>query len=466
MNLAVPLLLALAAAAGAQSPAPKASPVSASPSVAASPIATVSGFGANPGVLVPAVGARTGRQVYDAECVQCHGPAGNGLGIAAPYLPVRPRDFTAKRFKLRSTASGQLPTRADLLDTVTRGIRPHAMPAFDFLNEAERKAVVEQVLAFAGAAEKPDPKPLDVGAEPAASPERVDQGKALYDKVQCGKCHQPNADDQVRPDLTDEAGHAIHPPHLQYDEFLGPDAPRDLALRLATGLDGTPMPSFAGPLSPDDVWSLALWIKSMREPRDPLLFTNRSRDPVIRAGGLVERFRCKACHVLGGEGGTLGPSLDSSGAKLRVEWIRAWLADPRAHGKIFNDRFVRMPNLHLSAREVEDLTAYVLSRGQRSPKESAPYIVTPTPAALIAGETRYRVMCTRCHALGNLIPAALAAPSGPDLIRMVERLYYPWLQGAIISERTTPSQVLESRDFLWKICSEKGPKPPAAPRAP
>lgn len=418
------------------------------------------------GVTIPAVGARTGPEVFAAECAQCHGELGNGKGTAYPWLTSKPRDFTQKKFKLRTTGPGALPTRADLFDTITRGIRSRAMPAFDFLNEAERKAVAEDVLKYAGAVDKPDPAAVTLPPEAAATPELLAHGQAVYEQVQCGKCHQPNAEDAARPDLTDEAGQPVRPQHLRFEEFIGPDSARDVEMRLRTGMDGTPMPSFAGAVPDGDLGALAAWIKSQREPRDPLIFMHRSRDPVIRAGFLIDRYRCKSCHLVNGEGGTAGPSLDLSGAKLRVEWIRAWLTDPRAHGKIFQDKYYRMPNLHLTPREVEDLTAFMLSRGQRSLRQPEPYIEPTTPAKLVAGEARYRLMCTRCHALGDVIPASMPVPVGTDLIRVVERLYFPWLQLAIISEGTTPDQAIEIRDYLWKVCTERGPKPPAAPRAP
>lgn len=435
-----------------------------SPSVAPSPETTKVVI--RPGLEIPAVGGRTGAQVYAAECAQCHGEQGNGKGTAYPHLAAKPRDFTRKKFKLRTTGPGEMPSRADLMQTLTLGIRSHAMPAFDFLNEAERKAVIEQVLSFAGAAGKPDPEPLRVPPVPEATPEVLAAGQAAYDKIQCGKCHQPNAEDAQRPDLTDESNEPVHPPHLRFEEFIGPDGAGDLYTRLRTGMDGTPMPSFAGAVSDEDLMALAVWLKSQRDPRDPGVFANRSRDPVIRAKYLIDRYRCRSCHVVDGSGGNAGPSLDLSGTKLRVEWIRGWLTDPRAHGKIFNDKYYRMPNLHLTPREVEDLTAFILSRGQRNPKQPEPYIEPTNAQKIVAGEARYRVMCTHCHALGNVIPASVPAPSGPDLIRVVERLYYPWMQLAIISEGTTAEQAIEIRDFLWKVCTEKGPKPPAAPRAP
>ena len=161
----------------------------------------------------------------------------------------------------------------------------------------------------------------------------------------------------------------------------------------------------------------------------------------------------------------MGPSLDTAGPKLRVEWLRAWLADPRRLGKFLVDRPYRMPHLKLSPRDVEDLTQLILAGGRRSVRDEPPDIAPTDAAKLKLGETVYRMMCTRCHALGKEIPPTVDKPTGPDLIRVVERLHFPWLEAAIIAEGCTPEQAIAVRDFLWRICTEKGPKPPVMPAA-
>ena len=67
--------------------------------------------------------AATGRTLYLQECSPCHGERGDGAGPAAQFLEPRPRDFTKKTFKIRTTDSGMPPRTADLLRTIERGLR-------------------------------------------------------------------------------------------------------------------------------------------------------------------------------------------------------------------------------------------------------------------------------------------------------------------------------------------------------
>src|SRR3989454_10425394 len=54
-----------------------------------------------------------GKAVYVKWCAGCHGDGGAGDGPAAASMLPRPRNFTSGLYKIRTTASGQLPTDAD-----------------------------------------------------------------------------------------------------------------------------------------------------------------------------------------------------------------------------------------------------------------------------------------------------------------------------------------------------------------
>src|SRR6266851_5349797 len=70
-----------------------------------------------------------GKRVYGTWCAGCHGDAGAGDGPAASAMLPRPRNFTGAIYKIRTTASGQLPTDADLMRAIDAGLPGSAMPA-------------------------------------------------------------------------------------------------------------------------------------------------------------------------------------------------------------------------------------------------------------------------------------------------------------------------------------------------
>ena len=89
----------------------------------------------------PAAASR-GKQIYDAHCVECHGPSGKGDGPAAHLMTPRPRDFTSAKYKIRSTETGSLPTDDDLLRSVRQGLYGSAMPGWQkMLPEDDVRAV-------------------------------------------------------------------------------------------------------------------------------------------------------------------------------------------------------------------------------------------------------------------------------------------------------------------------------------
>src|SRR5439155_1597285 len=74
-----------------------------------------------------------GKRVYVKWCAGCHGDAGAGDGPAASHMLPRPRDFTGAIYKIRTTASGQLPTDQDVLRSIDEGLHGTPMPSFSDL---------------------------------------------------------------------------------------------------------------------------------------------------------------------------------------------------------------------------------------------------------------------------------------------------------------------------------------------
>lgn len=232
------------------------------------------------GALASSLGAQAtrGKAVYDKWCAECHGNTGAGDGSAAEYMLPRPRDFTKGVYQIRTTASGELPTDADLLHVVTEGMPGSAMPDWKTrLNDTERADVVAYIKGmssfFSGAA----PTAIAAGKAPAMSAEAVAQGRVAFEKLECFKCHgqQGRGDGASAPTLKDDYGHPIKAANLaEHWKFNGGATIEQIYTRLRTGLDGTPMPSFTDAMeskvvTDEQLWQLAQYVRSLSPEKDP-----------------------------------------------------------------------------------------------------------------------------------------------------------------------------------------------------
>ncbi|HYK83011.1 MAG TPA: c-type cytochrome [Gemmatimonadales bacterium] len=217
-----------------------------------------------------------GKRVYVKWCAGCHGETGAGDGPAAAYMLPRPRNFTGALYKIRTTASGQLPTDADLARAIELGLPGSAMPAWQGrLSEAERRGVLAYVKTFSAffADTSQHVAALKFSSEPGggASAAALRTGRQFYDSIGCRKCHgdQGRGDGPSAPTLKDDAGFAIVAADLHQDwRFRGGPTAADIYRRLRTGLDGTPMPSFADLidqkfLTDAELWRLAQYVHSL-----------------------------------------------------------------------------------------------------------------------------------------------------------------------------------------------------------
>jgi mono/diheme cytochrome c family protein len=420
--------------------------------------------------------ARAGRPLFVRECAGCHGERGDGQGPAAAFLDPKPRNFLKKLFKLRTT-EGQVPATADILRTIERGLPGSAMPSFAFLPPDERNQIAAYVLDLADALDTPEPAVVDPGAAPPANAESVARGEALYEKMQCFQCHgkKGKGDGPAAAALRDDDGNAILVRDFTGGQFRGGGEREDLYYRFVTGMDGTPMPAFRDQIQGADRWALVDYVRSLRVPAPPLV---RPADPILAGRQVAEKFSCRGCHVLDdGKGGDVGPDLRVSGQKLGSDWVRTWLKDPRAYGKVYMWRPQRMPRLALSSEEIDVLARYLAAMGHR---KDAP-VTPPDPekfpqAKLDLGKNIFLLRCTECHNLGKVIETPLAKQQGPDLVRVAPRVDFEWAKKWIsnphaVDPKTrmtvpgiTPEQVDAVRMFVWKTSIENQPTKTASAR--
>jgi mono/diheme cytochrome c family protein len=218
-----------------------------------------------------------GKAVYFRKCVWCHGPEGAGDGPSAKRLPTKPRNFNQGTFKIRHTASGELPTDEDLFLTVTNGLPGSAMPPWgEILTEQERKQVVAFVktnLVKDRSFDDPDEEfhVIDYGKQIESSKESIDKGRDLFmNKAKCVECH--GAEGRGNGNLTqrDDWGFPIFPANLAKPWNIrgnrrDPYNPSNIFREISTGLNGTPMPSFADELSIEERWHVANFVMSLSD---------------------------------------------------------------------------------------------------------------------------------------------------------------------------------------------------------
>jgi mono/diheme cytochrome c family protein len=232
-----------------------------------------------------------GRQLYYRYCWGCHGARGNGDGENAPYLNILPRNFVAATFKCRSTPTGTLPLDTDLYNSVRRGFNFTNMPSWAALTDQQRADLVAFIKTFSPRwkTEKPG-DPIQIPPEPTLTVASIQHGKELFQKLECWKCHgqEGRGDGPSASTLTDSNDQPIRPYNFTTDNRSKcGKTNQDLYKIFMTGLDGTPMPSFADVIKPEDAWDLVHFLRTLqynnKSPELTLWLSTKEGAAIVKA---------------------------------------------------------------------------------------------------------------------------------------------------------------------------------------
>jgi len=281
-------------------------------------------------------GEARGQELYDKHCSECHGSSGQGDGPAAQLLLPRPRDFTAGKYKVRSTETGSLPTDDDLLRAVRQGLQGTSMPAWDkLLSDQDIRTVVAYLKTMSRRFGSEAPQPVQIAPKVTEQPGNVGRGAAVYEKLQCGKCH--GADGRgtgaAATSFEDDWRQPLRATDLTAPwTFRGGTAPVDVFMRFRTGMSGTPMPSFKEAATDTEMWDLAHYVLSLgRKPAWEMSADELARfyasqeaeakaDPVARGKYLVDTVGCALCHTPADQSRRALPGLYlAGGVRVRID---------------------------------------------------------------------------------------------------------------------------------------------------
>ena len=215
-----------------------------------------------------------GKVVYDKYCGQCHGDTGDGNGYATPRVQPKPRDFTTGKYKFRTTPNGMLPTDDDLRRVIEIGAPYTSMPGWPNLTSAEIDNVIYYIKFFSPDFENPDRygEPIDIPRPLESTEESIARGRVVYEEQGCAACHGEvgRGDGPSAPTLVDDAGDHIKAADLtQRWTYRGGPTKEDIYRTFSTGLNGTPMPSYADSLEVEDRQHLVNYVYSLDDGDDP-----------------------------------------------------------------------------------------------------------------------------------------------------------------------------------------------------
>lgn len=147
------------------------------------------------------------------------------------------------------------------------------MPTWHEVGEKERLAVVTYLKTLSRRwKEDATEAPLVIPPAPRATPQLLVEGKALYERAKCAECHGETGkgDGPSAGTLKDDFERPIQPADFTRGELKAGATVADVYRTMTTGLDGTPMPSFADAMTDAERWAISYYVLSLSAWVDPL----------------------------------------------------------------------------------------------------------------------------------------------------------------------------------------------------
>ena len=340
----------------------------------------------------------------------------------------------------------------------------------------------------------------------AMSPEerQLDLGARAIGRYGCYSCHEIRGFETTQPigiELSDEGSKLIgrldfafvhEIPHTKVDWFEQKLAePRIFdRSRVLLPLERLRMPYFG--FSEEEVTLLTTAIMSFQSDVQPpaSYWPSSARNDALRDGrNLVRRRNCVGCHEIEGAGGdyvsVVGdpslapPMLTPQGAKVRPDWMYAFLRGPITIRPWLG---VRMPTFGLEDEHWNGVIDYFAAISE-SVGPFRTHEVEPSAAQLAGGRELFDLLrCQQCHVLDTIPDDQPTDNLAPDLRMASERLQPDWMLDWLLAplaiqpgtrmpmfwteypqsfypqfDQNAITQIEAIRDYLWTF--RGGPSP-------
>jgi mono/diheme cytochrome c family protein len=262
------------------------------------------------------------------------------------------------------------------------------------------------------------PKPIPGIDARVTHPKMIAHGEKVVRRRGCFACHDIKGmekEGRIAPELSAfgrklilelEFGDA-HIPHT-WESWVRAKLKKPSSFRTERVLDK--MPNFH--LSDEDIDALVVLLKGFNGTKVPEKYRKimTEKEKTLETGRrLIDRYNCKGCHHVEGEGGRIQkylkataqypPPLDHGdyhvGERIKGSWLFSFLKKPT---EVRSWVKVRMPTFNLSDDEVRDLTAYFEALAPQEINYEAGVHIEKDTAVVQTGVGIVNYMdCGKCH---------------------------------------------------------------------
>jgi mono/diheme cytochrome c family protein len=228
---------------------------------------------------------------------------------------------------------------------------------------------------------------------------QLNLGRNLLARYGCVNCHTVKLPDGGTMKATDDAPSLSHVADKTTREWIYAWLKDPQAYAVTAT-----MPNFK--LSDADARDISAFLiaNSTRVPGDTLAAGAAQKtppDPTAGASLYGESF-CASCHAVQNAagnivGGDIGPELTRIGNKVKPEWLRAWLRNPRIY-----DAETAMPHYRFNDQQISLLSAFLQNKADSDLLANV-HLDASTPEQIAHGKTLVvEYGCASCHEISGI----------------------------------------------------------------